>query len=95
MSNTHNETTCESGAENLLAELTRRQYLRPHQPLNMTLAQLAICSTATEQSVRWLKLDDSRSIGRFRAADLARLARCIQRILDQAKSRQSLVPQTV
>jgi len=95
MPNLQNEESQNARAEALLATLTQRQYLRPHMPLNIVLAQLDVCSVAIEQSIRWLKMDESRAIGRFRAAELSRLSRCIQRLWDNARSQDTLAPQTV
>ncbi len=74
--------------------LSHRQYLRPHRSLVAVLADLEICPAAVEQAMRWLKLDDSRPIGRLRATELQSLSRCIHRLIESTQP-QPAEPQLV
>jgi hypothetical protein len=73
--------------DQLLNVLTMRQHLAPHAALRESLrrlvAELDVCPQAIEQSLAWLKLDGSKSIGRLRRTELMQLARTIYRIWQQ------------
>ena len=74
--------------DSILSELSTRQYLNPHRPLESVLAeaqnQLGFCPAAAQTAMSWLAYDGSRPIGRFRRSELIQLARSIHRYWQQA-----------
>ena len=81
--------------QNLLAALTTRQHLNPHEPVADSLAKtvdsLGVCPIAIEEAVRWLSLDPSTPVGRLRRTELTQLARSVHRFWRQ---RQPQTPAT-
>jgi hypothetical protein len=73
--------------EQILDSLSIRQHLRPHEPLEQSLARLSngigVCPGAVNQAVRWLQLDPARPIGRLRRTELMQLSRSIHRFWRQ------------
>src|SRR5579884_4223543 len=67
-----------SESDSILSELSARQYLDPHRPLDVVLAeaqrQLGFCPAAAAAAVQWLGLDGARAVGRLRRAELIQLA---------------------
>jgi len=74
--------------ENILADLSTRQYLNPQRPLEQVLAEaqneLGFCPRAARTALDWLRLDSRRAIGRLRRSELIQLARCIHRFWKQS-----------
>ena len=81
--------------QNLLAALTTRQHLNPHEPVSESLAKtvdsLGVCPNAIEQALAWLSLDPTTAIGRLRRTELTQLARSVHRFWRQ---RQPQTPAT-
>ena len=69
--------------DNLLAALTARQHLAPHEPVGQslahTIADLGVCPRAVEESLSRLQLNPQKSIGRLRRTELMQLARTVHR----------------
>ena len=69
--------------ENLLANLSTRQYLHPHETVGDTLGAsvktLGVCPQAVQQALAWLHMDRSTPIGRLRRTELMQLARSLHR----------------
>jgi hypothetical protein len=76
--------------DQILNVLTTRQHLSPHAPIQQALARLVddlgVCPQAIDQSLAWLKVDASKSIGRLRRTELMQLARTIHRVWNQRLS---------
>lgn len=74
-------------AEDILEDLTRRQHLKPHQPVSEALSESAaavgFCPTIVGQALQWLQLDPAVAIGRLRRTQLTQLARCVHRFWRQ------------
>jgi hypothetical protein len=70
-------------AERILDVLTRRQYVRPHQPVGEVLAdaaaELGIPREAAGETAAWLQLELAHPVGRLRRTQLSQLARCLFR----------------
>lgn len=70
-------------AEMIQEALARRQHLRPHQPLQSALndvaSELAVAPEVVEQTLAWLDVDATRPIGRIRRTELTQLARSLHR----------------
>jgi hypothetical protein len=79
--------------QNLLDELTSRQHLSPHEPLDAVLARtvecLGVCPVAIEQATKWLSLDGSTPIGRLRRTELTQLARSVHRFWREQRERSA------
>jgi hypothetical protein len=75
-------------SDSILADLSTRQYLNPHLPLERVLSEaqseLGFCPAAAQTAMNWLHFDGARAIGRFRRAELIQLARSIHRYWHQA-----------
>ena len=82
-------------AQDILLSLSEWQYLRPHRPLadvvDAAVAKLGVCPDAAQRAIEWLDIDATLPIGRLRATELTQLARCMQRLWDQASP---VVPQS-
>jgi hypothetical protein len=80
-------------ANQLLADLSMRQYLRPHASLREALAASAeavgFCPRAADAAMRWLDSDPSRSIGRLRRTELTQLANSIHRFWRHAMAMET------
>jgi hypothetical protein len=78
--------------ERLLEVLTTRQHLSPHEPVAESLSRsiylMDVCPNAIQQSIQWLQIDPSTSIGRLRRTELTQLARSIHRFWRQPAARQ-------
>ena len=72
----------------ILAQLSTRQYLHPHRPLEQVLAEvqreLGFCMGAAQAAIAWLRLDASLAVGRVRRSELIQVARSIHRFWRQA-----------
>lgn len=83
MDRTYPRFLSDAGAREIAQRLFRQQYLHPHQKLSDALrlagAEVGFCAGAAAQAVRWLRVDDQRSIGRFRSTELTQLANSINR----------------
>ena len=77
-----------SDPDAIISDLSTRQYLTPHQPLEDALAaaqnELGFCPAAAQTASRWLNLDPHQAIGRLRRTELIQLARSIHRFWRQA-----------
>ena len=92
------ETTI-ADADKILADLSTRQFLRPHAELQDVLSASAeavgYCPQAATHAREWLDIEPSRRIGRLRRTELTQLARSIHRFwrhtvaLDSRASRAS------
>jgi hypothetical protein len=75
-------------ADHILAELSTRQHLHPHRPLEQVLAdvqhELGFCMGAAQAGIAWLRLDASLAVGRLRRCELIQLARSIHRFWRQS-----------
>jgi hypothetical protein len=75
-------------SDDILADLTTRQHLQPHRPLDAAMAdsaaELGFCPDAAVRAVQWLGLDGAGSVGRLRRTELTQLARCVYRFWRQA-----------
>ncbi|QOV92026.1 hypothetical protein [Humisphaera borealis] len=80
-------------ADELLAALSERQFIRPHSSIGVALAELAtrysFCDLIPGRALAWLELDGSVAIGRLRRSELSQLSRCIHRFWRQTLHRQS------
>jgi len=72
-----------SDCDAILEFLSSYQHLHPHAPLNdavgQVIAAVECCPAAAEQAIRWLQLDASASIGRFRRSQIVQLAQSMYR----------------
>ena len=72
-----------ASADGVLKELTVRQHLAPHRPLQEVLAETVevtgVCPAAAQRALAWLGLPGDRAIGRLRRSELMQLARCMCR----------------
>lgn len=72
-------------ADSILSNLTRSQHLHPHWALGRALDDLAkatgLCPDLLAAAIRWLNLDTTRLLGRYRRTELSQLARNIRRRL--------------
>lgn len=70
--------------EALLAYFTERQFLRPHEPIGLSLrdgiGRLAICPDAVDECVARLGLNLERPIGRFKSTELKQLSASLERV---------------
>jgi hypothetical protein len=82
--------------QSILSELSTRQYLHPHRPLQQVLAdaqrELGFCMGAAQAAIAWLRLDATQAVGRLRRSELIQLARSIHRFWRQALAES--VPQS-
>src|SRR5437763_1270171 len=76
------------GADEILADLTMRQHLRPHTPasaaIDVSAEKLGYCRNAAGRALGWLAVDASVPIGRLTRTQLAQLSRCLYRFCRQA-----------
>jgi hypothetical protein len=83
----------EVDAETILAYITARQHLHPHQPvrdvLEGTTIRYGCCPQAIQRAVQWLGLDDAGPIGRLRRSQIIQLARAVHRLWMQNASAAS------
>lgn len=79
----------------LLAALTERQFLRPHQRLRPALIDLAAARQlplrAVDESLRILQIDSQIALGRLRHTDLSQLAASMDRLRRQVRIRPCAV----
>src|SRR5690349_4470887 len=79
--------------ERLLAAVTQRQYVYPHESVEKALAatvdDLGVCPIAIEQALRWLGIDSQQAVGRLRRTEVLQLARTVHRYWRQ---RQPVAP---
>lgn len=84
------------GPEEVLADLTTRQHLRPLAPLADVLersaAALGLCPIVARRAVAWLELDPGRAVGRLTRTELTQLSRCVARYAQQAHPPAALEP---
>ena len=84
----HGKRTPGTDAEGILHELSTLQHLAPHRPLGEVVSEIVekigACPDAAAQAVAWLELDDSKSVGRLRRAELMQLARAMYRLWSHA-----------
>jgi hypothetical protein len=77
-------------AEEILSDLTTRQFVRPHASVNEALsasaAALGFCTHAAERALLWLEVAPSTSVGRLTRTQLAQLARCLFRFCRQTST---------
>ena len=77
-----------TNADGILRELTTRQHLTPHRPVEQVVAETAervgVCMVAADRALDRLQLDRSRSIGRLRRGELIQLARGMYRLWARA-----------
>ena len=77
-----------ANADAILADLSTRQHLNPHDTLGHAMAaaqtDLGFCPSAAQTAIQWLRLDESMPIGRLRRSELIQLARSIHRFWRQA-----------
>lgn len=82
MQQTASRPICKN-ADEILAFLSERQFVRPHRPLGEVLADLTkslgACEVAVNRSVSWLGLSKQSAIGRLRRTEVTQLARSIHR----------------
>jgi hypothetical protein len=75
-------------ADGILRELTVRQHLAPHRPLEAVVAEMiertGACPVAAERAMGRLELDGNRPIGRLKRGELIQFARGMYRLWAQA-----------
>ena len=75
-------------ADEILSELSTRQFVRPHRPTGEALADVAervgTCPAAAARALAWLDLDSAAAIGRLTRTQLAQLARSVHRFCRQS-----------
>jgi hypothetical protein len=75
-------------ADDVLADLSTRQFVRPHRPVAEVLAdaadKLGTCPAAAARAAAWLDLDLQTAIGRLTRTQLSQLARSVHRFCRQA-----------
>jgi hypothetical protein len=80
-SNNNGSSDTELGA--MLAHLSDRQPLHPHQRLRVVLDEttdrFGCCPLAIERALQWLNIDGAVSVGRLRRSELIQLARSVHR----------------
>ena len=75
-------------SDEILNDLTTRQYLFPRRPVGQVLAdsaaELGFCPAAAQRAVEWLRLDPNGAVGRLQRTQLAQIARCVYRFWQQS-----------
>lgn len=78
------------GPDEILRDLSDRQFTHPHRPLGDVLADLArrsgLCPAAAGRAVAWLELSPAVAVGRLTRTQLAQLARSAHRFGRQASA---------
>jgi hypothetical protein len=84
-------------ADVVVQALTRRQFVRPHQPLREALTEvideLHCCPAAVERAVQWLQVGWDQPIGRLRRTEVIQLARVIHRFWNESEAERRQQPQ--
>jgi len=75
-------------ADDILKDLTIRQFLHPHDSvydvIERSAKTLGFCPRAAAHAMRWLQVDPRSSIGRLRRTELTQLARSVHRFWQHA-----------
>jgi hypothetical protein len=76
-------------ADDVLQELSTRQFVRPHRPLADALTDAAekigFCPSVAARAIAWLDLDPACAIGRLPRTQLSQLARSIHRFWRESR----------
>jgi hypothetical protein len=83
-------------ADDVLLELSTRQFVRPHTQLANALTdaaeKLGFCPSVADKAMTWLELDPTAAIGRVTRTQLSQLARSIHRFSRQSREEAARPP---
>lgn len=81
-------------SDEILSELSTRQFVRPHRPTGEALAEVAerlgACPDAAARALAWLDLDPAGVVGRLTRTQLAQLALSVHRFCRQSAEPASM-----
>jgi hypothetical protein len=82
-------------ADRLLEQLSRWQFVGPHQSVEDVLwraiHEIGLCPTAVESTLRWLEGNASKAIGRLGRTELTQLARRLHRLEREGLPQDSIL----